>query len=111
MNILINIFAFATLTILWLGFGAALLFNRELLDTVWQFFRSMPFAVQLVIGLLVLPVVLGLWIWESSWPIWIRLILVIGLGFATVYTFFQNRPRGIFSFPQKGQPEKMQEIT
>ena len=91
MNTLINIAAFAILTILWLGFGAALLLNREFLDTVWQFFRSMPLTVQLVIGLLVLPVVLGLWIWESSWPIWIRLILVIGLSFATIYTFFPKQ--------------------
>ena len=91
MNLLINISAFAILTILWLGFGAALIFNQALLDTVWQFFRGMPFVVQLVIGLLVLPVVLGLWIWESSWPLWIRLILVIGLGFATLYTFFPKQ--------------------
>jgi hypothetical protein len=91
MNMLINIFAFAILTILWLGFGAALVFNRELLDTTWQFFRGMPLAAQVILGLLVLPVVLGLWIWESSWPVWVRLLLVIGLGFATIYTFFPKQ--------------------
>ena len=91
MNMMINIAAFAILGILWLGFGGALIFNQALLDVVWQFFRGMPLAVQVIVGFLALPVVLGLWIWETSWPLWIRLILVIGLGFTTIYTFFPKQ--------------------
>lgn len=91
MNMIINISAFAILSVLWLGFGAALLFNQALLDSTWQFFRGMPFVFQAVIGLLVLPLVAGLWIWETSWPLWLRLILVIGLGWATIYTFFPKQ--------------------
>lgn len=93
---IINILAFAVLTLLWLAFGAALLFNRELLDTVWQSFRSWPILLQLVTGLLVLPVTAGLWIWETSWPLILRLILVVGLAWVTVYTFLPGRPqRGV----------------
>src|SRR5688572_5347691 len=90
-NRVISIFAFAVLTLLWIAFVAALLFNRVMLDTVWQSFRSWPFVVQLIVGLLVLPVVLGLWIWETSWPLWLRLILVVGLAWVTVYTFFPRK--------------------
>ena len=91
-NRMINIIAFAILTLLWLAFGIALLFNRELLDTVWQSFRGWNLILQLLVGLLFLPVVAGLWIWETSWPMWLRLILVIGLGVATIYTFFPRKP-------------------
>lgn len=91
MNTIISISAFAILTILCLGFGYALAFNQVILDTVWQSFRGMPFAAQLIVGFLILPVILGLWIWESSWPLWLRLILVLGLGFATIYTFFPKQ--------------------
>lgn len=87
-NTVINYGSFAILSILWLGFGGALLFNQALLDTLWQTFRGLPLAIQLVLGLLLLPLVLGLWIWQSPWPLWIRLILVIGLGWTTIYTFF-----------------------
>jgi hypothetical protein len=90
-NRIINIFAFAVLTLLWLGFGSVLLFNSDMLDTVWQSFRSWPLIFQLVAGLLVLPVVLGLWIWETSWPLWLRLILVAGLAWVTIYTFFPRK--------------------
>ncbi len=91
MNMLINIGAFAILSILWLGFTAALVFNQALLDTAWQMLRSLPLIVQGVIWLLILPVAAGLWIWETSWPLWLRLVLVIGLGFVTIYTFLPKK--------------------
>jgi hypothetical protein len=102
-NRVINIFAFSVLTLLWLAFGSALLFNRELLDTVWQSFRSWPLIIQIVVGLLVLPVALGLLIWETPWPLWLRLILVVGLGWVTIYLFFPWRTRS--------QPEAASEIS
>ena len=61
MNTIISFGSFGILSLLWLGFGAALLFNQPLLDTAWQLFRGLP------------------------------LILVIGLGWATLYTFFPKQ--------------------
>jgi len=90
-NRAITIFAFIVFTLLWIAFAAALLFNREMLDSVWQSVRSWPLIIQSVVGLLVLPVALGLWIWQTSWSIWLRLILVIGLGIATIYVFFPKK--------------------
>jgi hypothetical protein len=91
MNMIINISAFAILTLLWIGFAAALIFNQAILDSVCLSFRGLPFIVQALVGLLVLPVALGLWIWETSLPLWLRLLLVIGLGWVTIYTFFPRR--------------------
>lgn len=91
MNMIINIGAFAILSILWLGFGAALVFNQAILDTLWQTLRGMPFMIQGVVWLLVLPLAAGLWIWESSLPFWIRLVLVTGLGWVTIYTFYPKQ--------------------
>ena len=88
MNTIISFGSFALLSLLWLGFAAALVFNQAILDGIWQALRGMPIFIQVIVWLLVLPVALGLWIWEMPWPFWIRLVLVIGLGWATVYTFF-----------------------
>ena len=88
---IINIFTFAVLTLLWLRFAVAFLFNPDTLDTPWQAFRSWPLILQLVVGLLVLPVVLGLWVWQTSWPLLLRLVLVLGLAWVTVYTFFPRK--------------------
>ena len=87
-NLSINIVAFAALTLVWLGFATALVFNPAILDRIWRTFRGLPLLVQGLVWLLVLPVAAGLWIWERSWPVWLRLILVISIGGWTVYTFF-----------------------
>ncbi len=91
MNTIISLGSFAILSLLWLGFAAALIFNQAILDSIWQALRGMPMFIQVVAWLLVLPLALGLWIWEMPWPFWIRLILVIGLGCATIYTFFPKQ--------------------
>ncbi len=90
-NMLINIFAFGVLSLSWLAFGAAIVFNQAWLDSAWQAFRGLPMIVQVIVGLLFLPVVLGLWIWESDLPFVLRLVLVLGLGIATIYTFFPKQ--------------------
>jgi membrane protease YdiL (CAAX protease family) len=90
-NRLISYIAFAVLAILWLAFGVALLLNQPALDAAWQAFLAWPLLVKLVVGLLVLPVLLGLWIWQTTWPLWLRLVLVVGLALATVVTFFPKK--------------------
>ncbi len=90
-NRVINCTAFIVLALLWLGFGAALVFNPGILDTVWQLFRGWPLIGQAVVTLLTLPVVLGLWIWHTALPYWLRLVLVIGLAWVTLYTFFPKK--------------------
>jgi hypothetical protein len=87
LNRIVNLGAFAILSLLWLVFALALIFNWALLDSVWSAFRSWPLAVQLLAGLLFSPVVAGLWIWETSWPVFLRVILVTGLGWATFFAF------------------------
>jgi hypothetical protein len=92
VNRLLNIAGFVVLSALWLAFGVALIFDRELLEMAWLTLRTWPLLVQLVAWLLALPVVLGLWIWQTPWPMLLRLVLVIGLGWVTVYTFFPWKP-------------------
>ncbi len=87
-NTIVNMFAFAVLALLWIGFAVALFTNRLLLDGTWQWFRRLPLLLQALLFLLFLPVVIGLWVWEARWPVWVRLPLVAGLVFVTLYTFF-----------------------
>ncbi len=93
-NRIINLAAFGILTLLWLGFIAALAINSNLLVTVWQTFRSWPIILQIVAGLLILPVTAGLWIWQTSWPVLLRVVLVLGLAWVTIYTFFPRKTTG-----------------
>lgn len=87
----INYFAFAILTLLWAGFFAALVINPASLDSAWQAFTSWNLIIKLVVGLLALPLVAALWVWQNSWPLLLRLLLVAGLAWVTIYTFFPKR--------------------
>ncbi len=92
-DLLISTTAFTVLTFLWMGFGAALVFNRGLLARAWQAFGRWNFLLKALAVLLFLPVVIGLWIWGRQWPAWLRLCIVVGLAWMTEYTFF---PRFLF---------------
>jgi hypothetical protein len=80
MNTIINITAFVILSALWLGFGAALIFQNEALNRCWRAFRRLPIVLQFTLAFLTLPLVLGLWVWQTRWPVWLRIITVSGLA-------------------------------
>ena len=72
--------AFIVFGVLWLAFGAALIWSQGSLDSAWQWFRDLPLIAQGLAALLLLPAVAGLWVWETTWPVVLRLIVVAGLA-------------------------------
>lgn len=71
---------FAVFAILWTGFGVGLIWSQGSLDGMWHWIGSLPILAQGVAWLLFLPVTAGLWVWESAWPLVVRLVLVGGLA-------------------------------
>jgi len=72
--------AFVLYGALWVGFGAALLTNPGALDEAWQSIAQLPLPIQAVVWLLFLPVMAGLWVWGTDWPVLIRLVIVAGFA-------------------------------
>lgn len=71
---------FAIFAILWIAFGAALIWSQGSLDAAWQWVRGLPLIVQGIVWLLFLPVMIGLWIWETTWPLILRLVVIVGIA-------------------------------
>ena len=71
---------FVIFAIAWIAFGAALIWSQGSIDQAWQAIRDLPLIVQIVVWVLFLPVMIGMWIWETSWPLVVRLVLVIGVA-------------------------------
>jgi hypothetical protein len=71
---------FVVFAVLWVGFAVALVSSQGTIDAAWQSVRDLPWLVQVVVWILFLPVMAGLWIWETSWPLVLRLVLIIGLA-------------------------------
>ena len=73
-------FLFVIFALIWVAFGAALVFSQGSIDQVWATIRSLPLLVQAIVWLLLLPVMVGMWVWETSWPMLVRLTVVIGVA-------------------------------
>jgi hypothetical protein len=71
---------FGLFAVLWVAFGAALVISQGSLDQAWQMIRGWPLIAQAVVWLLFLPVMFGLWAWETTWPLVVRLVVVIGVA-------------------------------
>lgn len=93
MDGLVAILAFGIFAVLWVAFAIALVASQGSLDAAWAWLRGLPMIVQVPVGLLLLPVVAGLWVWESAWPLAARLVLVAGIAVANLYVFL---PRSLF---------------
>ena len=80
----LSTYAVLILLALWVGFAVALVVNREWLDLVWNWLRALPPVGETIVWVAFLPITVGLWIWESSWPALTRLLAFAGLVVWTV---------------------------
>lgn len=71
---------FAIFAVMWVAFSAALIWSQGSLDQAWEVIKSLPLVVQILVWVLFLPVMIGLWVWETSWPLIVRLVLVFGIA-------------------------------
>jgi hypothetical protein len=88
MNDLISLLAFGVFLGLWGSFGYALVASQGSLDQTYEWLRGLPLIGQAVAVLLTLPVAIGLWVWETSWPLVVRLPLILGIGAWNLAIFF-----------------------
>jgi hypothetical protein len=78
---------FAIFAVIWIAFAAGLIFSQGSVDQAWQMVRSLPLIVQIGVWVLFLPVMIGLWVWETSWPLIVRLVLVVGVAGWNLFMF------------------------
>jgi hypothetical protein len=75
----LSTYAIMIFAILWVGFAIALVVNPEWLDSLWNWVGALPPVAEIVVWLLFLPIMVGLWIWESSWTALVRLLAFAGI--------------------------------
>ena len=75
----LSTYAIVTFAILWVGFAIALVENREWLDLLWNWVRALPPVAEIIVWVFFLPIMVGLWIWESSWPALVSLLAYAGI--------------------------------
>ena len=74
-----TIYANVIFVVLWIGFIGALVANRECLDVLWDWAQALPLVPKIIVWMIFLPIMVGLWIWESSWPAFGRVVGFTGI--------------------------------
>ena len=86
--------AFLAFAALWVALGYGIVANQGGVDAAWASIRDLPLIVQGVLWLLFLPVTAALWVWETSWPVVVRLVLVVGLAGWSLMIFLPRSAQG-----------------
>lgn len=80
----LSTYAVVIFAMLWVGFAIAIVVNREWLDLLWNWVQALPSVAEIIVWVLFLPIMVGLWIWESSWSDLVRLLTFAGIVFWTL---------------------------
>jgi hypothetical protein len=83
-----NVGLFVVFAGLWASFSLAIVLGAHQLDEIWKEFRDLHVTGQALLALLFLPLIAGLWIWETPWPATVRLALVAGLAWWNIVVFW-----------------------
>ena len=81
----------AVFAVLWLAIGVAAVADPAGLDATWRAIGEWPLPAQAIGWLLFLPVMAGLWIWATDWPLVARIVLVAGLAGWNLLVFIPRR--------------------
>jgi hypothetical protein len=86
---------FGVFAVLWVAFGAALVWSQGSLHQIWATIRALPLLLQIGAWLLFLPVMAGLWIWETTWPLIVRVVLIVGLAGWNLLVFLPRAAQAV----------------
>ena len=84
---------FAVFAVIWIAVAVGIVWSAGTVDEAWRTIHALPLIAQAIAWLLFLPVMVGLWIWESSWPFIVRLVLLAGVAGWNLLVFLPKAAR------------------
>jgi hypothetical protein len=61
----VEIIGFAIVVVLWTVFAGALFFSQSSIHEMWAWFKGQLVVLQVPLGILFLPWLIGMWIWRA----------------------------------------------
>jgi hypothetical protein len=68
---------FAGMVSLWAAFGIVALASVGTLADLWSWVTGLPVVAEVVVWIAAFPWVLGLWVSQTFWADWVRILLVV----------------------------------
>jgi len=93
---IMTVYANLVFLALWVGFIVAIFSNRDWLDLLWYWVQALPFLPKIIIWILILPIMVGLFIWKSSWS-----MVATAFGYAGIVIWTLMAVRSLFKVFKK----------
>jgi hypothetical protein len=77
--------------VLWLAFLGAMVADPGRLDEAWRTITGLSFVGQALAWLLFLPLMAGLWVWSTDWPLLVRIVIVVAIAGWNLVAFLPRR--------------------
>lgn len=77
--------------VLWLAFLGAMVLDSGRLDDLWRTITGLAVVGQALAWLLFLPLMVGLWVWATDWPLIARIVLVVAIAGWNLVVFIPRR--------------------
>ena len=88
-----NVIMLLLAALLWAAFGVLLLWRQDYLVELWNSFRGQNLLLQGIEFIVLLPWVCALWLWNTGWLLWVRILLVLSLAWVNLYMFWPWKDR------------------
>jgi hypothetical protein len=82
---------------LWTAFGIVAFASADRLADLWSWVTGLPLIAEIVVWIALFPWLLGLWVSQTSWPEWLRILLVA--SFAVGWTLVSIPRRRDYEAP------------
>jgi hypothetical protein len=88
-----SIYANVIFVMLWVGFVIELIVDLEWLNVLWNWSLALPIVPKVIVWVLFLPIMVGLWMWESSWSLagkWLGFAGIVAWTLLAVQSLFKG---------------------
>lgn len=87
-TVLVSGVLFGASVLITLAFGYLMVADPARLVDAWQWVRSLPLIVQIILWALFLPWMAALWVWSMPWALGVRIAVVSVLLVGATYLLF-----------------------
>jgi hypothetical protein len=72
------------ISLIWIAFACLWIFTSETLGHILTWIQGLPLILEIIVWIVFLPWVGSLWIWHSSWPLWLKIVVIFVIAMVTM---------------------------
>jgi len=72
------------ISLIWFAFAGLWIFSSDTLGHILAWIQGLPLVLEIIVWIVFLPWVGSLWIWHGSWPLWLKIVVILVIAMVTM---------------------------